>query len=254
MLVTGPTGSGKTTTLYSILSLVNTQEVNIVTVEDPIEYNMPYVNQTQINPAAGITFSSGLRAILRQDPNIVMVGEIRDEETAEIAVHAALTGHRVFSTIHTNDALTAIPRFLDMKIPPFLVAAVLNAILAQRLVRRICLDCIASYKPSQEIIAAIQTELRRLGAEKRLAPPSMLYRGSGCPACGGRGYRGRIGIFEIASVDAAMREEIVKETFTLDGLEVIARKGGFITMFEDGLRKVARGLTTVEEVFRVIRE
>src|SRR3989338_74357 len=139
ILVCGPTGSGKTTTLYAVLGVLNRAEVNIITIEDPIEYNIQYINQTQVNPAAGITFASGLRAILRQDPNIVLVGEIRDPETAEIAVHAALTGHRVFSTIHTNDALTAIPRFLDMKIPPFLVAAVLNAILAQRLVRRICL-------------------------------------------------------------------------------------------------------------------
>ncbi len=254
VLVTGPTGSGKTTTLYSVLSIVNTPEVNIVTVEDPIEYNMPYINQTQINPHAGITFASGLRAILRQDPNIVMVGEIRDEETAEIAVHAALTGHRVLSTLHTNDALTAVPRLLDMKVPAFLASAVLNAVLAQRLVRRICLDCIASYTPSTEVIQAIRAEIERMGPGARVTLPATLYRGGGCAACGGRGYRGRVGIFEIVPLTETMRALIADPAFTLDHMREAARKEGMMTMFEDGLRKVIRGLTTIEEVLRVMRE
>ncbi len=253
VLISGPTGSGKTTTLYSILNILNKPEVNIVTVEDPVEYNIKYVNQTQINPAAGITFASALRALLRQDPNIILVGEIRDEETGEISVNAALTGHLVLSTVHTNDATTVIPRLLDMKIQPFLVAAVLNLAMAQRLVGKICSDCIESYKPDDAIIQVIKSQMKDLGAED-YKPAKVFYRGKGCNKCGHSGLRGRIGIFETMSVDEEIRKYIAESEFSLDGLRKLARKKGMITMFEDGVRKVERGMTTIEEVLRVIRE
>ncbi|MFH1758998.1 MAG: GspE/PulE family protein [Patescibacteria group bacterium] len=254
ILVTGPTGSGKTTTLYSVMSILNRPEVNIVTIEDPIEYDMKYINQTQINPAAGITFASGLREIVRQDPNIIMVGEIRDQETAQIAVQAALTGHLVLSSLHTNDAPTAVPRLLDLGLPPFLVAAVMNMMAAQRLVRRICSDCIVSYKPDAVILEALKKQLADLGLDAHIALPATLYKGTGCPACGKTGYRGRVGIFEILSVSEKIRKLIVNPKFTLGALRVAAKEEGMASMFEDGLRKVERGMTTVEEVLRVIRE
>jgi len=254
ILVTGPTGSGKTTTLYSVLNILNRPEVNIVTIEDPIEYNMKYVNQTQINAAAGITFSSGLREIVRQDPNIIMVGEIRDQETAQISVQAALTGHLVLSSLHTNDAPTAIPRLIDLGLPPFLVAAVLNLIEAQRLVRRICSDCIVSYKPDSSIVNAIERQLTDLKIDTKFKMPAQLYKGAGCLACNDSGYKGRLGIFEILNVTEDIRKLIVDPAFTLSSLRVAARKGGMITMFEDGLKKIERGLTTIEEILRVIRE
>ncbi|MFA4999582.1 MAG: GspE/PulE family protein [Parcubacteria group bacterium] len=254
VLVCGPTGSGKTTTLYSVLNVLNRPEVNIVTVEDPIEYNIKYINQTQINPAAGITFANGLRAILRQDPNVVLVGEIRDSETASIAVQAALTGHIVLSSLHTNDAPTAIPRIMDMNVPAFLAAAVLNAIIAQRLVRRICLDCIYSITPDPEIIETLKKQMTELGLESAFKPPRFIYKGKGCPSCGGTGYRGRMGIFEVLNVSEEIRKEIVNPGFSLDRMKQIAREQGMISMFEDGLRKVDKGLTTVEELLRVIRE
>jgi type IV pilus assembly protein PilB len=253
-LVTGPTGSGKTTTLYSILNMVNKPNVNIVTIEDPVEYNMKYVNQTQVNSAAGITFAGGLRSLLRQDPDVIMVGEIRDEETAEIAVDSALTGHRVFSSLHTNDAPTAIPRLLDMNIPPFLVSAVLNAVLAQRLVRRVCLGCIASYEPEKKIIEAIRAQFRVLGVEERFSEPKTFFKASGCDACGHSGYKGRVGIFEMLEVDDTIRALIVDPSFSLDKLQAHLRERGFITMFEDGFEKAKVGITTIEEVLRVIRE
>ncbi len=254
VLACGPTGSGKTTTLYSILNVLNRPEVNIVTIEDPIEYDIKYINQTQINPAAGITFANGLRAILRQDPNIIMVGEIRDEETAEISVHSALTGHLVLSSLHTNDAPTAIPRFVDMKIPPFLVAAVLNAILAQRLVRRICLTCIESYKPTSELVESLKKQMADLGLESEFRAPKILFRGRGCRSCNNLGYRGRVGIFEVLNVNENVRKAIVAPDFSLDTLKQLAREEGMVTMFQDGLRKVEKGITTLEEVLRVIRE
>ena len=254
LLVTGPTGSGKTTTLYSLLNMMNRPEVNIVTIEDPIEYDMRYVNQTQINPQAGVTFANGLRAILRQDPNIIMVGEIRDEETAEISVHSALTGHLVLSTLHTNDAPTAVPRLMDMKIEPFLVAAVLNAILAQRLVRKVCLDCINSYEPDASLEKIVREQLGELGIKTEFKMPKLLYHGRGCNVCHGSGFKGRIGIFELLNVTEAVRKVIVDSKFTLDALRDAARHEGMITMFEDGLRKVETGMTTIDEVLRVIRE
>jgi type IV pilus assembly protein PilB len=255
VLVTGPTGSGKTTTLYSVLNLLNHPEVNIITVEDPIEYDMRYVNQVQVNAAAGITFAAGLRAILRQDPNIVMVGEIRDGETANIAVQAALTGHLVLSSLHTNDAPTAVPRLIDMGVPPFLIAAVLNTILAQRLVRRVHLACVESYVPDPAVLASVRTELAALATNAPAVKlPTTFYRGRGCSACGNTGYLGRLGIYEELNVTDAVRKLIMGSTFNLDALQRLAREEGMLTMFEDGLRKVERGLTTIDEVFRVIRE
>lgn len=255
ILVTGPTGSGKSTTLYSTLSLLNRPEVNIVTVEDPIEYDIKYVNQTQINEAAGITFASALRAILRQDPNIIMVGEIRDSETAEISVQAALTGHLVLSSLHTNDAPTAIPRLVDMKVPPFLIAVVVNAVLAQRLVRRICLDCLYSYEITPDIVDIIKKQITDLGLSPEKTPiPKTLFRGKGCPSCGHTGYRGRLGIFEILEVNEEIRQYIHSAEFSIDGLRQMAQKAGMQTMFEDGLIKVTRGATTIDEILRVIRE
>ncbi len=253
VLVTGPTGSGKTTTLYSILNILNKSEVNIVTVEDPIEYDMRYVNQVQVNPAAGITFVSGLRSILRQDPNIIMVGEVRDADTANISVQAALTGHLVLSSLHTNDAPTAVPRLVDMDVPPFLVAAVLNAIVAQRLTRKIHLDCIETYAPEAGVLKSIEEQLTGLNVKNAKVPGSF-YRGKGCASCGGSGYVGRVGIYEILNVSEAIRRFIVGKDFTLDGLRNLAQEDGMISMFEDGLRKVELGVTTVEELFRVIRE
>jgi type IV pilus assembly protein PilB len=254
ILVTGPTGAGKTTTLYSILNILNRPEVNIVTIEDPVEYEIRYVNQTQVNPVAGLTFATGLRAIVRQDPNIIMVGEIRDEETAEIAVHSALTGHLVLSSLHTNDAPTAIPRLIDMKIVPFLVAAVVNSVVAQRLARRICLECISSAPVNKELIDSIKKQIEELKLKIEFRIPKAIFKGKGCQACNFTGYKGRIGIFEILDVNEEMRKYIVSPAFTLDGLRELAKKTGMIMMLEDGLRKVERGLTTIEEVLRVIRE
>ena len=254
ILSCGPTGSGKSTTLYAIMNILNHPEVNISTVEDPIEYNMRYVNQTQINSQAGITFSSGLRALLRQDPNIIMVGEIRDAETADIAVEAALTGHLLLSSLHTNDAPTAVPRLFDLKVQPFLVGSVLTVILGQRLVRRICPSCITSFEPGPEIKNLIQQQAAELGADVIVKIPTMLYKGSGCSECGSTGYRGRFGIFEILEVDDEARRIIASPDFSLRALSDVARKGGMKTMFEDGILKTELAMTTIEEVLRVIRE
>jgi len=254
VLICGPTGSGKTTTLYSILNILNRPEVNIVTIEDPIEYDIQYINQTQINPLAGITFANGLRAILRQDPNIIMVGEIRDEETAEISAQSALTGHLVVSSLHTNDAATAVPRLIDMKIEPFLIAAVLNVSLAQRLIRKICLNCIESYAIDSNLSGFLETQLKQINPFSQLKAPKFLYRGKGCESCNFTGYRGRSGIYEVLSIDDETRKLIISPDFSLDSLNILAKKNGMLTMFEDGLRKAATGITTIEEVLRVIRE
>ena len=255
VLICGPTGSGKTTTLYSVLSILNKPTVNIVTVEDPIEYDIEFVNQTQVNPLAGITFANGLRAILRQDPNVIMVGEIRDSETAEIATQAALTGHLVLSSLHTNDAPTAIPRFIDMGVPPFLVAAVLNVLMAQRLVRKIHLDCIESYEPDPTTIEVIKEQLKALDVPDEKADlPNRFYRGKGCAVDNFTGYEGRVGIYELLNVTETIRRIITDPNFSLDNLKRAARSEGMITMFEDGLMKVGQGVTTIDEVLRVIRE
>ena len=255
VLICGPTGSGKTTTLYTVLSVLNRPTVNIVTIEDPIEYDVKLVNQTQVNPAAGISFANGLRAILRQDPNVIMVGEIRDSETAEIATQAALTGHLVLSSLHTNDAPTAIPRFIDMGIPPFLVAAVLNCLMAQRLVRRIHLDCIESYEPDPATVEIIEEQLNSLGVPSdKVDVPNRFYRGKGCAVDNFTGYEGRVGIYELLNVTETIRKVIIDPSFSLDKLKQAARAEGMITMFEDGLRKAGQGVTTIDEILRVIRE
>jgi len=255
ILVTGPTGSGKTTTLYAILNKLNQPEVNIVTIEDPIEYELKFINQIQVNPKAGIDFANGLRAILRQDPNIIMVGEIRDQETAEISVHAALTGHLVLSTLHTNDAPTAVPRLFDLGVPPFLVASTLNLVIAQRLVRRICRDCIYSYSPDKETYELINNQLKSFKGEFAYEfMPKYLYKGKGCSSCNYTGYRGRIAIYEAFNINEEIRNYIIRKDFSLDGLKKLAYKMKEETMFEDGLKKAERGLTTIEEVFRVIKE
>ena len=255
VLSCGPTGSGKTTTLYALMNMLNKPQVNVTTIEDPIEYNMRYINQTQINPQAGITFASGLRALLRQDPNIIMVGEIRDAETAEISVQAALTGHLLLSSLHTNDAPTAIPRFFDLKIPPFLVSSVLSVVIAQRLVRKICRSCIYSYDADASIMATVKDQLSAAGLKgDDVHIPKILYRGKGCSACGGTGYLGRLGIFEVLEINSTLANIIASPTFSLDGLREEAHRLGMKTMFEDGLDKVEIALTTLEEVLRVIRE
>lgn len=255
-LITGPTGSGKSTTLYSILSLRNTNEVNIVTLEDPVEYFIQGVNQSQINPDIGLTFASGLRSILRQDPNIVMVGEIRDEETAELAVHAALTGHLVFSTLHTNNAPGAIPRLINMGIEQFLLSASVNLIMAQRLVRKLCNSCkkpskltALEQKTMDESLVNIPKEyLTKLDLKKYT-----VYEAVGCKECGNIGYKGRFGIFEILP----MLDELQEVLFSKQPLHKVyeaAAKIGFITMQQDGLLKVANGETTMEEIIRVTTE
>jgi type IV pilus assembly protein PilB len=255
VVVCGPTGAGKTTTLYSIMDILNQSEVNIVTIEDPIEYDMRYLNQMQVNAAAGITFASGLRSILRQDPNVIMVGEIRDAETANISVQAALTGHMVLSSLHTNDAATAVPRLMDMDVPPFLVAAVVNAISSQRLARRIHLDCIESYSPSKDVLESMGRQVDELNVDRAsIQLPKTFYRGRGCDGCNHTGYRGRIGIFEVLNVTEDIRKIIISPQFGLDILRSMAKKGGMRTMLEDGLRKVELGMTTIEEIFRVIGE
>ncbi len=254
LLACGPTGSGKTTTLYAVMNILNRPQVNIVTVEDPIEYNMRYINQTQINPQAGITFASGLRSILRQDPNIIMVGEIRDAETAGIAVQASLTGHLLLSSLHTNDAPTAIPRLFDLEIPPFLVSSVLNLVVAQRLVRKVCQNCVYSYAAGKDIEKVVADQLKELEVEGEANVPKVVYRGKGCQVCGGTGYRGRMGIFEVVDVNDRIKKVISDPGFSLDKLKREARKGGLKTMFEDGLEKVELAQTSIEEVLRVIRE
>jgi type IV pilus assembly protein PilB len=261
ILVTGPTGSGKTTTLYTIINILNKPEVNIVTIEDPIEYAIPYVNQTQVNPKVGLNFAVGLRAFLRQDPDIIMVGEIRDAETADVAVQAALTGHLVLSTLHTNDAPTAIPRLIDLGIPHYLVADSLTLILAQRLVRKICPDCIVSEEISEYKKKIILEQLKTLEVPqetfeeyKNKLEKAYLFKGKGCQNCGYSGYRERTAIFEGVVMNDELREIIASKEFTLSKIKEIVRRNGYKTMFEDGLEKVLVGITTVEEVLRVIRE
>lgn len=255
ILICGPTGSGKTTTLYSIMNVLNQPKVNIVTIEDPVEYDMRYVNQMQVNRAAGLTFANGLRSILRQDPDIIMVGEVRDKDTAGISVQSALTGHLVLSSLHTNDAPTTVPRLIDMGVKRFLVSAVLNLISAQRLVRKICDDCRVTYEPDQPTINSIKEQLDELGVPpEKQRIPTVFHKGEGCDSCGGLGYRGRMGIFEVMEVDDKIRKFINSDDFSLGGLHRITREEGMTTMFEDGLKKVEKGMTTIEEVFRVIRE
>ena len=251
ILVTGPTGSGKTTTLYSVLGILNTPKVNITTVEDPIEYDIPGVNQTQVNTKAGLTFATGLRSLVRQNPDIIMVGEIRDTETADIAINASLTGHRLLSTLHTNDAPTAVPRLIDLGVQPFLIASTMNVVIAQRLARRICAACVHSTKPTKEMTDIFREQVKGIGL--KIEPPQMIYKGEGCNVCGFSGYRGQVGIFEILYVSDAIRELIIAKAPT-NIIKKKAREEGMKIMFEDGLSKIETGLTTLEEVLRVAAE
>ena len=255
-LITGPTGSGKSTTLYSMLSILNTTSVNIVTLEDPVEYFIPGVNQSQINPDIGLTFAAGLRSILRQDPNVVMVGEVRDKETAELAVHAALTGHLVFSTLHTNNAIGAMPRLIDMGIEPFLLSASVNVVAAQRLVRKICSSC-------KQELALTPAALQEVKKELAGVPASYLegvdvnnlkgYKGAGCEKCGRTGYQGRMGIFEILPITQEVQDLVLAKSPAHKIYEA-GNKLGMITMKQDGVLKVIKGETTMEEIIRVTTE
>lgn len=247
ILVTGPTGSGKTTTLYSVLNILNTIEVKMCTIEDPIEYGINRVSQIQVNAKTGVDFASGLRALLRHDPDIIMVGEIRDQETAEIAIHSALTGHLVLSTLHTNTAAGAIPRFIDMGVEDFLLASTLNVVVAQRLVRKICNSCIKEYKPDPAVVKKLSKDLNvDLDNQK-------FYKGQGCEVCGNKGYSGRIGIYEVMPISDKVRTFITQKGSS-DEIQKQSELEGMVTMLHDGLDKVASGLTTIEEVLRVVRE
>lgn len=256
ILITGPTGSGKTTTLYSILALLNNAKVNIMTLEDPVEYQISGVNQVQINPQAGLTFATGLRSFLRQDPNIILVGEIRDKETTELAIQAALTGHLVFSTLHTNNAAGAIPRLIDLGAEPFLVASALNAVAGQRIARQICPTCKEEYSPAQEVIDDIKKVIGNLWSpDKKM----VLYKGKGeingkpCDACGGTGYLGRVGVFELFPIS----DKISKLTLTratMKDIEEEAKEEGMVTMKQDGYLKALEGITSLEEVLRVAQD
>ncbi len=252
ILSTGPTGSGKTTTIYAILYLLNKPEVHIVTIEDPIEYIIPNVSQTQVNPVAGITFASGLRSMLRHSPDTIVVGEIRDPETVDISVNAALTGHLLISTLHTNDAPSAVLRLVDLGVPPFLVAATLNAVVAQRLVRKVCANCRVPYTPDPAYLKKVESDFEVMGQHVKL--PQTMYRGSGCAICHGTGYEGRIGLFEIFVVNEKVRDLIASKGIGADELRRVAKDQGMVAMFEDGLRKAAGGLTTIEELMRVTRD
>jgi type II secretory ATPase GspE/PulE/Tfp pilus assembly ATPase PilB-like protein len=241
-LTTGPTGSGKTTTLYAILQRIYTPEKKIVTIEDPVEYELPGVAQIPVRPSRNFSFANGLRSILRQDPDVVMVGEIRDSETAEIAIRAALTGHQVFSTLHTNDSTGAVTRLLDMGVEAYLISSSLEGVLAQRLVRRICTQC----RVEAPLSSALRDRMELLGARKI---EGVFYRGAGCEECRGNGYRGRIGIFELLPIDTELREMILQKRSSAK-LKAAAQRT-MITMHQDALQKAAAGMTSIEEILRV---
>lgn len=249
ILATGPTGSGKTTTLYTLIKMLNRPDVSIVTIEDPIEYAVEHIEQIQVNPKAGLTFANGLRSILRQDPNIIMVGEIRDAETASIAVNTALTGHLLLSTLHTNDAATTLPRLLEMKIEAYLVASTVNIAMAQRLVRKICAYC----KEEVPLSEAMKNVLGEVFTTERLQGRKTLMKGKGCEKCGGSGYSGRIVLSEVIVADNDIREAILRRASS-DEIKRIAIRNGMTPMFEDGIKKVLQGETTLEEVLRVVHE
>lgn len=251
VLVTGPTGSGKTTSVYSIIKILNSREKNVATIEDPIEYEIKGINQIQVNTKTNLTFASGLRSILRQDPDIILVGEIRDEETADIAVNSAMTGHLVFSTLHTNDAATAIPRLLDMKIEPFLVASTVNVIIGQRLIRKICSTCRVSFIEKKTNIRS-SYELPNIEKYFGSGDNIRLYKGKGCGVCRNTGYIGRVGIFEVLVVEKKIQELITAKA-SADDIRKKAIELGMTTMLEDGLKKVQQGLTTIEEVLRAAK-
>jgi type II secretory ATPase GspE/PulE/Tfp pilus assembly ATPase PilB-like protein len=247
ILVTGPTGSGKSTTLYSIIKIINTRERNITTIEDPVEYKIQGINQIQANSQTNLTFAKGLRAIMRQDPNVILVGEIRDLETADIAVNASLTGHLLLSTFHANNAATAIPRFIDMGVEPFLVGSTLELVIAQRLVRRICDSCKVSYDLSKKEIEGFGEEVSKYFKEKSLT----LYKGKGYEACSKTGFKGRIGVFEYLTTSPELQDLVSNNPSTKDVSDLV-RSQGFKSMFEDGIEKVKGGVTTIEELIRVV--
>jgi general secretion pathway protein E len=245
ILVTGPTGSGKTTTLYAALSTINQPDINIITIEDPIEYQIDGIGQIQVNPKIDLTFAAGLRSIVRQDPDVILVGEIRDRETAEIAIQSSLTGHMVFSTLHTNDAASAVTRLIDMGIEPFLVTSSVIAIIAQRLVRLLCPKCKEAYEPDDESLA-------NMGIAKDILSRHVLYRRKGCHACMNTGYRGRTAIFEIMLMEDDIKRLILK-TSDSNQISDLAIRHGMKNLLYDGAQKVLAGITTIEEVFRVTR-
>lgn len=268
VLVTGPTGSGKTTTLYTIMDIINTAEVNISTVEDPVEYRMHRINQTQVNPKIGMTFAAGLRSLLRQDPDIIMVGEIRDKETMEIAINAAMTGHLVLSTLHTNSAAGSLPRLLDMGAEPFLVASTTNIIIAQRLVRRLCPDCKIEYKLEAKEIKSMEDNfnveevldfLKKAEQTRKFVGAGAkwedikFYRRNGCDKCGNEGYHGRVGIYEVLEINEDI-QKLITQTASTEVIEKKSKENGMETMIEDGFAKAVQGITTIEEVFRVTQE
>jgi len=243
ILITGPTGSGKTTTLYAILSSINTQGINIITIEDPVEYQLKGISQIQVNPKIDLTFARGLRSIVRQDPDVILIGEIRDQETAEIAVQSALTGHLVFSTLHTNDSASAITRLVDIGIEPFLISSSVLAVAAQRLIRVLCTDCKLSYAPDD-------TTLKSLGMTTDQLQGAFFYKTNGCEKCFQTGYKGRIGIFEIMSLHSSLKS-LILQTFDSNRIKRAALDLKMITLRQDGVQKVLSGITTIEEVLRV---
>ena len=268
ILITGPTGSGKTTTLFATLSKISNPKVNVVTLEDPVEYNIPGVNQVQINPQAGLTFASGLRSFLRQDPNIIMVGEIRDGETTGLAIQASLTGHLVFSTLHTNSSAGALPRLLDMGAETFLLASTMNCVVAQRVVRNICLDCKQEFTPPPQMVEDIKGNLGNLLTDKHLKLSDKeekdlkslqgksklkLYKGKGCDKCGDSGYKGRVAIFEVMPITDKIGR-LILERSPAGKIEEQAVEDGMIKLLQDGFLKAVEGITTVEEILRVARE
>ena len=249
ILITGPTGSGKSTTLYTILRKLNTRHISIISIEDPVEYPIEGIQQIQVNPRIGLTFATGLRSILRQDPDIIMVGEIRDRETAGIAINAALTGHLLLSTIHTSDAATTLPRLLDMGIESFLVASTVTLAISQRLVRQICPKCRVEKKITAEELAALSEKL----PIKIVEGHKTFFYGKGCTQCGGTGYEGRLGVYEVLEMSDPIRETIMKRANS-EEIRKVAMKNGMTTILEDGFRKALKGLTTIEEILRVIHE
>ncbi len=250
IIVCGPTGSGKTTTLYAVLSKLNTSRVNIMSLEDPVEYQIPGVNQVQINPAVGLTFATGLRSFLRQDPNIILVGEIRDRETTDLAIQAALTGHLVFSTLHTSSAAGSLPRLIDLGAENFLLASTMNAIVGQRIARKICAACKEEVTPPPQIVEEMKSILGKLLSQQQ---PIKLYKGKGCQECGSAGYVGRVGIFEVLPVSEKIGRLVLEhpDSATIEK-EAVAQ--GMITMKQDGYLKVLQGVTTIEEIWRVAQE
>ncbi len=265
LLITGPTGSGKSTSLYAILSILNTKQVNISTIEDPVEYRIVGANQMQVNPKISLTFAMGLRALLRQDPNIIMIGEIRDQETADEAMHAAMTGHIVLSTLHTNSSAGALPRLIDIGVEPYLIASTVNAVMGQRLVRVICPDCKTKYEVEKAVLEVLRKEfnfdklLESLRREKIIADNIKdvadleFFHGQGCDKCSNTGYKGRVGIHEILEVTDDIAEMIVKHATTQE-IQAAAEAKGMIVMWEDGFIKAVQGLTTIDEILRVSKE